>query len=261
MSQAIDIALVVPTFMVNEGLTVVVPQREGQGYSILGDTMQIVSIPLAPGQSIQTEPGTMCYASDGVKLKVKIGGFTRLLSGESLFKAVWNNTTSQPGYVALTPNIPATIIPINLDQMGGSVKCKRDGFMAALDPNVRITISLLNTDSCLACCCSGMDVWMQDIIGKGTVFLQAHGTIMQKVLRDGEQLVVDTNSVVAVASTITVDVVMTGNCCTMCCANEGIFNTTLKGPGLVILCSLPIEKLRRLFPMAAPPRNRAADNK
>ena len=27
--------------MVNEGLSVVVPQRDGQGYSILGDTMQV----------------------------------------------------------------------------------------------------------------------------------------------------------------------------------------------------------------------------
>jgi len=122
-----------------------------------------------------------------------------------------------------------------------------DAFLGAIDTDVKISIALLNTDSCLACCCSGMDMFMQNVSGKGIVFLQAHGTIMEKTLRDGEELVVDTNAVVAVGSTVTVDVVMTGSCMTMCCSGEGCFNTTLKGPGKVILCSMPLEKLRKLF--------------
>lgn len=128
-----------------------------------------------------------------MKEKVKFGGFGRFLSGEGLVKAVWENSSPNPGFIALTPNIPGAVIPVNLDHNGGNFKCKRDAFMAAIDPNVKISISLLNTDSCLACCCSGIDMFMQDIRGSGVVFIQGHGTIMEKELAPGEEIVVDTN--------------------------------------------------------------------
>lgn len=38
----------------------------------------------------------------------------------------------------------------------------------------------------------------------------------------------------------------------MCVYVNSLFNTTLKGPGLVILNSLPLAKLRLLFPRPQP---------
>jgi uncharacterized protein (AIM24 family) len=121
-----------------------------------------------------------------------------------------------------------------------------------MDPDLKISISKLNTSSCCACFCSGMDMFMQECKGKGTVFLEAHGTIMEKVLAPGEEICVDTNCVVAVSSKVTVDVQRTGGCCTCLCSGEGMYNTTLKGPGRIILCSMPLEKLRKLFPRPPP---------
>ena len=44
----------------------------------------------------------------------------------------------------------------------------------------------------------------------------------------------------------------------MCCGGEGIFNTTLTGPGLVIIQSMSFEKYRRaLIPPPLPPNNPA----
>lgn len=129
-----------------------------------------------------------------MKQKTKLGNFTRLLSGEPIFKATWTNSGSNPGFVALTPNVPSTVIPLNLDAMGNSVLCSRDAFLAAINPEVRLTIGALPADSCLACCCSGMTPFMQNVKGNGWVFLAAHGTIMQKILGPGEEIVVDTTS-------------------------------------------------------------------
>ena len=128
-----------------------------------------------------------------MKEKVKFGGFGRFFSGESIVKAVWENTSPNPGFVALTPNLPGSIIPIDLDRNGGNFKCHRDSFVAAVSTNVKISISMLNSDSCLGCCCSGMDLFMQDIRGPGMVFIQAYGTIMEKELSNGEEIVVDTH--------------------------------------------------------------------
>eukprot|EP01034_Spumella_vulgaris_P021818 gene21818-27887_t len=96
-----------------------------------------------------------------------------------------------------------------------------------------------------------MPFFMENIVAKGWVFLAAHGTIIEKQLAPGEEIVVETNSVVAVSNSVTVDVVRTGSCFTMCCGGEGMYNTALKGPGRVIMSSMPLGKIRRLFTQPA----------
>jgi uncharacterized protein (AIM24 family) len=182
-----------------------------------------------------------------MKQSTKLGGITRMLAGESLFKSTWVNESNEAGFVALTNAIPSTIIPLNLDALGGSILCAKDAFLASISPDVKITIGLIPTASCLACFCSGMTPILQKVVGSGWVFLAAHGTIMQKILGPGEEIVVDTMSVVGVASSVSVDVRRTGGCSAMCCSGEGLFNTSLKGPGIVIINSLPVSKLQKLF--------------
>lgn len=60
-----------------------------------------------------------------MKQSTKFGGFGRMLSGESIVKSTWTNKGNAPGFVSLTPNEPGNIIPINLDEEGGNMKCKR----------------------------------------------------------------------------------------------------------------------------------------
>lgn len=151
-----------------------------------------------------------------MKQKTKIGGLMRMVAGEPLFKATWTNEGAEPGFLALMNAIPSTVIPLNLDALGGSVLCARDAFMAAINPDVRISVGLIPTASCLACCCSGLSPILQRVSGTGwvnvklsvhhqcllikcfvfydKVFLAAHGTIIQKILGPGEEIVVDTTS-------------------------------------------------------------------
>ena len=134
---------------------------------------------------------------------------------------------------------------------GNQIQCKHEAFLGSMDPKTKISFTRLNTSSCLACCCAGMPMLMETVNTDKWVFLSAHGTIMQKQLASGEEIVVDTRGVVAVSSSVTVDVVRSGSCATMCCADEGMFNTSLKGPGLVVLTSMSIQKIRSLFPVPA----------
>jgi len=43
------------------------------------------------------------------------------------------------------------------------------------------------------CCCGGMGLIRQKLHGTGTVFLASSGTMVQKVLQQGETILVDTN--------------------------------------------------------------------
>ena len=54
-----------------------------------------------------------------------MGGFARVMVDGSLFKSLYKNKSQQPGFVGITANFPATIIPINLETFGGGgIACK-----------------------------------------------------------------------------------------------------------------------------------------
>ena len=60
-------------------------------------------------------------------------------------------------------------------------------------------------------------------------FLMAMGTVIKKTLGDGEQILVDGNSILCFESSVTVDVRPIGSIAAMCCGGEGLFNTELTG--------------------------------
>lgn len=142
---------------------------------------------------MQLEPGAMCYMSEDCKLSTQFGGFSRMLTEGDIFKQKCHNNGPKHGYIGITANIPATIIPINLDTMGGSIKCKHDAFLGSHHPDIKIGMSRLKAASCAACCCSGIPMVLQNVQGNGWIFLACHGTIMQKTLAANEEIVVDSN--------------------------------------------------------------------
>jgi uncharacterized protein (AIM24 family) len=54
-------------------------------------------------------------------------------------------------------------------------------------------------------------------------------------LKEGERIVVDTASVVAIEESVQLGVVSNGRFCMCCCGGEGCFATELRGPGKVFL--------------------------
>jgi len=252
-------AVGIPQFMKDSKMTPLAVEGDVHGvFHIHGELCQIVHIILNHDQKIQAEPGTMTYMSDGVAAETKIGGFGRLITEGNIFKSLYHNKTQSPGYIGLTANFPATIIPMNLDRLGGTILSKHDAFLGAIDPNAHLTWKRLRANSCAACCCSGLPFTMQEVRAQGWIFMAAHGSIVEKKLSDGENIIVDTDSVVALTPGVTIGVEKTGGCCTICCGSEGLFNTALKGPGTVWLSSMPMEKLRKLFLMKPPKQRKAA---
>lgn len=83
-----------------------------------------------------------------------------------------------------------------------------------------------------------MGLIRQRLVGTGTVFLASSGTMVQKVLKAGETILVDTNCLLAYANTCKMDLRRAGGIMGMVGGGEGIFNTTVTGPGLVIIQSM-----------------------
>ena len=225
-------------------------------YEILGTDAQIVQFPLRAGRSVTCFSGAMAYMSDHVKLSVKLAGFKktfgRLAGGGSLFQLTYTNESpTEDGYIAMTPDYPGVIIPINMST-SGKIIAMRDSFLCStIDRSgveTDISAGFNPASSVAGFCCGGVDFIVQSVENGEWAFLMAMGTIVTKTLDQGEKLLVDTDSILGFESSVGLDVELVGNCATMCCSGEGICNTTLTGPGKIWLQSLGIDKMRKLFP-------------
>merc|ERR1712146_700244 len=81
----------------------------------------------------------------------------------------------------------------------------------------------------------GQGLLLNRLKGKGYAFLNAAGTLLHKRLAPGEQLVVYTHSLVAFENTVKYDIKGVGGAGMVFFGGQGLFNTVMTGPGLVIV--------------------------
>ena len=93
----------------------------GHQWNIVGHDMQVLSMTVPGGESVTTEPGSFMYMSPFMETKVELllcsrvgccNGCQRICGGESCVKVFLVNNTSEEGYVGLTPNFPAKVVPV-----------------------------------------------------------------------------------------------------------------------------------------------------
>jgi uncharacterized protein (AIM24 family) len=230
------------------GFTVMhVAAPEGASYTITGPDCQILNVTLKTGESVATEPGSMMYMSSDIKSSVACGSCSRLCVGEAICKSIYTNQGSADGFVALTPNFPAKIIPVDLSTIKGKLIAKSGAYMSSLG-DVK-TVANFDCNP-LTCCFGGLGCARQEISGSGTAFLAAGGTILKKDLQANETIIVDHASVVGYEDSAIFGIKRAGGCCMCLCGGEGMFVNTLKGPGAVYMQSMSFEKYRQAV---APP--------
>lgn len=225
---------------------------------IAGDDQQILNILLSPGESILSSPGTMCYSDPNIDKEIDFGCgdfFTRTCcAGEDGVRVNWQNQGETPATIGLTPNFPAKVLPINLDELGGELFVKSGAFMASMDPDIEFNIESAGKRSGGGTLSKGVmggqGFFLVKLKAEGFVFLNAAGTILEKVLKPGQSIVVDQSSLVAWQGTVQFSIKRAGSIGMMFCGGEGIANTKLTGPGLIVLQSMPFEKVKAM--MATP---------
>lgn len=233
------------------GVQAVGPQDFPPGYDMLGDKYGILARPLAPNETFQSEPGAMVFMSQATAMSAKWGGVfktvSQVISGEALVKVNYVNEGGQTGYVALTPNQPfSMVIPVSMPALpGGTLNVKRGAYLAGT-PDITARAKLLPAKDALACACGGLPPIIQEITsetGHGQAFLSAAGTIVARPLRPGEEIIVDSMTIVGFENTVTFEVRNVGSFMNCCLGGEGCFNTVLTGPGNVYLQSINTDKL------------------
>jgi uncharacterized protein (AIM24 family) len=182
----------------------------------------------------------MAYMSDGMKMSVQLAGFGktfgRLAGGGSLFQVTYTNEDPAfNGYIAMTPDYPGVIVPINMTTLSGArarngsqaaIIAMRDSFLCAtvgMDTSTGMTdvgAGFNPAQSVQGFCCSGIDFIVQTLTNGEWAFLMAMGTVVQRSLADGEKILVDTDSVLCFESSVAIDVQWIGSFKTCLCSGE-----------------------------------------
>jgi len=228
------------------------PQENQPSYIVSGANCQVLTLQLESGSHMVTEPGSLVFCSPEVEPTIKWNCCNgKYCSGESCISVIYTNNGPSAGYIGLTPWFPGKVVPIDLRQHN-IIKCRLGAYFSD-NSNVFV-------DTACECrpervCCAGIGCFQQRITGSGTVFLGGGGTIITKVLETDERIVVDNASVLAWQDSVKVGAKCAGSLMYCFYGGEGFFNTTLTGPGLVVLQSMPFEKLQKLLTPKAPDQN------
>jgi uncharacterized protein (TIGR00266 family) len=211
-------------------------------YEITGDNLQLVTLHLRRGETVYAEAGVMNHMSNNIDMKAKakgglMKGLKRMVTGESFF--ITEFTASSDGFVAFGGNVPGKIEAIKISP-GKEFLTQRDAFLCA-ESDVDMDVAF--TKKLGAGFFGGEGFILQKYSGQGTVFIHACGDFVVKELQTGEILKVDTGSLVGFDSTVQYDITRAGGIKTSLFGGEGIFLTTLTGPGKVIIQSLSIANL------------------
>ncbi|MEK0447031.1 MAG: hypothetical protein RLZZ399_2352 [Verrucomicrobiota bacterium] len=233
-------------------------------YEIFGSEMQYVEIELDPGEAAVGEAGAMMLMQDGIQMDTVFGdgsqpqgGFLskllgagkRLLTGESLFTTVFHNEACDKRRVAFAAPYPGKIVPVDLSKIGGTLICQKDSFLCAARG---VSLGIAFQRKLGAGLFGGEGFIMQKLEGDGMAFVHAGGTLLARDLAPGEILRVDTGCVVAFVPTVDFDIQYVGKLKSALFGGEGLFFTTLRGPGKVWLQSLPLSRLANRIVLAAP---------
>ena len=234
-------------------------------FEIKGQELQFVEIELDPGESAVAEAGSMVWKDASVGMTTVFGsgagqegGFMgklvsagkRLVTGESLFTTVFTHGGTGKARVAFGAPVPGAILPIRLSDVGGTLICQKDSFLAAAKG---VTIGIHFQRKVLTGLFGGEGFIMQRLDGDGWVFVQMGGAVIERELKPGEQLHVDTGCVAAFTSTIDFDLVGAGGVRSSLFGGEGLFFARLTGPGKVWIQSLPFARLAGRMLAAAMP--------
>lgn len=210
-------------------------------YEIKGDSMPVVICKLSDGEVMITEGGSMSWMSPNIQMETVGGGLGkvmgRMFSGEALFQ---NRFTSHgEGMIAFSSSFPGEIRAVNITP-GNDLIVQKRGFLAG---ESSVELSTYFQKRFASGLFGGEGFILQRLSGNGTAFIEIDGAAIEYDLAADQEIIVDTGNLAAMSSSCTMDIRTVKGAKNIFFGGEGLFLTSIKGPGKVILQTMPIANL------------------
>ena len=209
-------------------------------YRIEGGNLPVLLCQLEAGESIMCEGGSMSWMDDEIEMQTKGGGvgkmFGRMFTGESLFQNIYH--ANKAGEIAFASSFPGSIRAIEVTP-DRPVIAQKSAFLASFG---NIDVSVFFQKKLKSGLFGGEGFLMQKFSGTGIVFIEIDGSSVEYDIPAGDCKVIDTGYLAAMDASCSIDTRTVKGVKNVLFGGEGLFNTVVKGPGHVILQTMPIVK-------------------
>jgi len=209
-------------------------------YQIIGEPLPVAVCTVNPGETLISERGSMAWMTPNMKMETKGNGglgkmIGRLASGESAFQ---NRFTAEggEGMVAFASSFPGSIRAYEISP-GNEMVVQKSGFLAS-DEGVELSVFFQKKLG--AGLVGGEGFVMQKLSGNGTALIEIDGFAVEYELEAGQSMVIDNGYLAAMSATCTMDVQMNKGVKNLLFGGEGMFNTIITGPGIIVLQTMPV---------------------
>ncbi|MUN29768.1 AIM24 family protein [Sulfuracidifex metallicus] len=217
---------------------------------VLGYDMQHVRVYLQPSEIIYGEGGHLVAKSPSVSIAFKAqGGLLKSLERELTGSRFFITELTGPGMAEFSSFLPGRVIQVHLE--GNGIKVESNSFLFA-EAGVQYSASLAPLGAGIL---GGEGILLANFRGNGNVFLHALGGVSSFVLRQGEEIEIEAEHLLAFDENMQVQVTRLGNLRTMLLGaieQEGIFFVKVTGPGRVWVHNTSlgqlVGKLSKYFP-------------
>ena len=164
--------------------------------------------------------------------------FGRMFSGDSLFL---NRYSAQGGMgqIAFASSFPGSIRAIEIAP-GKDIIVQKSSFLAAQEG---VDLSICFQKRFGSGLFGGEGFIMQKLSGHGTAFVEIDGYAVEYNLTATQSIIVDTGYLAMMDATCSMDIVTVPGVKNALFGGEGIFNTVVRGPGKIILQTMPVNKV------------------
>lgn len=216
---------------------------QGRGYTWEikhAGSFALAVVNLQAEQTIAAEAGAMVSMSANVDLHSEMkggvfGALKRAVGGESAFVSTFT-ARGGPGEVTLAPGSPGDVTGIDMNNQ--FFKVQSSSYLAG-DSSLKVDTKFGGAKSFFG----GEGLFVLEVSGTGLLLVSSFGAIHRKVLRAGEQYVIDTGHLVAWEGHLNYNLRKA--------AKSGFFRSYLSGEGLVAEFTGPGEILIQTRNLAA----------
>ena len=210
-------------------------------YELKGGVFPVVVCQLADGEKMITEKGSMVWMTPNMEMETSGGGlgkmFSKAFSGESMFQNIY--TARGAGMITFGSSFPGKILPLQIAP-GREMIVQKNAFLAS---EAGVELSIHFNKKLGAGFFGGEGFIMQRLSGSGMAFIEIDGELVEYDLAPGQKMVIDTGNVAGFEPTVDIQIQQVPGLKNKLLGGEGLFNTTLTGPGKIWLQTMPISNV------------------
>lgn len=192
---------------------------------------------------MKDESGAMAFMTSEVKMETNTGGgilkgLGRALSGDSIFINFYTAEKDNQE-IGFASRFPGKVIPIELNG-SNSIIGQKSSFLASQKD---VDISMYFKKNLGTGIFGGEGFILQKFTGKGMLFLEIDGDVIEYELQAGEKILLDQGHLAAMEESVHFDIERVKGAKNILFGGEGLFFATLTGPGKVWIQTMPITNL------------------